>query len=77
MAVLRARFTLQPRFRKRAASHPPPMLPSVAKLYTITSGHPNSVIDKPCFEFRNFGSQNMKNHQMGSVINFPITKAQV
>src|SRR5262249_2928585 len=77
IAVLRARFTFHPRLRNFAEIHPPPMLPTVAKLYTITRGHPSAVSDNPYCVFRNFGSQNMMNHQMGSVMNFPIRNAHV
>src|SRR5579859_5935263 len=41
VAVLRARFTGQPRFRKYALRLPPPMLPSAADNAMKASGQPN------------------------------------
>src|SRR5579871_3404332 len=75
--VLRARFTLQPSLKNCAGSQPPAMLPIVAMVYTTTIGAPRSDVDNPYCECKNFGSQNMMNHQMGSVMNLPIKKAQV
>src|SRR5271166_522780 len=77
IAVLRAAFTLQPRFSSRADSQPPAMLPAIDIVYTITSGQPSAVRLKPYRVFRNFGSQYRKNHHTGSVRNFAIANAQV
>src|ERR1700761_6069210 len=40
------------------------------------NGGPSLVNVRPYWLLRNLGSQKMKNHQMGSVINLPATKAQ-
>src|SRR5688572_15197164 len=57
IAVLRARFTVQPRLIKALDSHPPPTEPTSAIRYTTIRGKATCASLIPYRASRNFGSQ--------------------
>src|SRR2546427_9701704 len=77
IAVLRARFTVQPRLIRALENHPPPTDPASATRYTTISGSASCASLMPYRESRNFGSQYRENHQMGSASSFPTANAHV
>src|SRR2546425_4446599 len=57
IAVLRARFTVQPRWIRRLESQPPPTEPTSATRYTTISGGVSWASRMPYVVSKNFGSQ--------------------
>src|SRR5437762_11802388 len=57
IAVLRARFTVQPRLISALESQPPPTEPTSATRYTTISGAASWASLMPYLASRNFGSQ--------------------
>src|SRR5207249_8462789 len=55
IAVLRARFTFQPRLIRALESQPPPTEPTSATTYTAMSGSATCASLMPYFASRNFG----------------------